>query len=99
MSAMPGVIARLRRVVAARVADTVVDRIVAIVVVIGHGSIPTAVMRLDCVMSPAESGVGARDNYALTSEPEGPDRRRVRVSNARFNHRWSLRKRRRVDDR
>ena len=94
MRAMPIVIARKRRIVAAGIPDAVVNGVVPIVVVIGHGSIPTAVMRLDCVMSPAESGVGARDNYALTSEPEGPDRRRVRVSNARLNRRRLLRLRR-----
>lgn len=46
MRAMPNVIARKRRVIAAGISDAVVDGIMPVVVVIGHNSIPAAVLRL-----------------------------------------------------
>ena len=46
MSAKAVVIARERRIVAARIADAVMNGVVPVVVVIGSDSVPAAVMRL-----------------------------------------------------
>ena len=62
---MEPVVARLWRVVAARVAYAVMNRVMPIVIVIGVLSVPTTVMRLERVMRPANTGIGAGNNNSL----------------------------------
>jgi len=88
--AMEVIIARERRIVAARVADAVVDRVMPIVIVIGHYSIPTAIVRFQCVVCPANASVGARHHNILPVESQRPDVRRVRINNSRLNGRREL---------
>src|SRR4029077_1142761 len=46
------IIARLRRIVSARIANTVVNRVMPVVIVIGVLSVPTTIMRLERVVRP-----------------------------------------------
>ena len=98
MRAMPVVVAGERRIVPARVADAVVDGIVPVVIVIGSLSVPAAIMSLERVMSPALTSVRASHRNSLTSEPQRPHIRRVRVSDARLDRFRSLRLRRRLSN-
>ena len=52
MRAMTGVVARERRIIAARISNAVVNGVMPVVVVIGHDSIPAAVLRLQRVVCP-----------------------------------------------
>ncbi len=53
VSAVTQVVAGLRRIVTAGIADAVVDGVMPVVTMVGCCSVPTAVMRLERVMSPA----------------------------------------------
>ena len=65
VAAVAVVIARERRIVTARVADTVMDGVMPVVIVIGVLSVPAAVVRLKRVMRPANTGVcAANDNIS-----------------------------------
>jgi len=88
------IIARLRRIIPARVPHAVMDGVVPVKIVIGVGSIPTTVVRLECVMCPANPGIGARNNNSLAAKSECPHVRRVRVSDP-----WLDRRRRSRDAR
>src|SRR5438132_7510800 len=79
VSAVAQIITGLGRVVTAGVADAVVDGVMPVVIVIGICSVPTTVMRLERVMSPANTGVGASHHYSLASKAECPYARRVRA--------------------
>src|SRR5205814_9418695 len=79
------VIARLWRIVAARVANAIVDGVMPVVIVIGVYSIPSAVVRFKRVMRPANTRISACDNNFLPGESLRPDVRRVRVSDSRFD--------------
>jgi hypothetical protein len=81
------IIARLLRIVPTRVAYAIVNGVVPVKVVIGVLSVPAAVVRLERVMRPANTGIGAGNHDGFPSEPERPDIRRMRVSDARWNRR------------
>src|SRR2546423_1373357 len=66
-----------------------VDGIVPVKIVIAVDPIPSAVMRLQGVMRPANAGIRARHDDSFSSEPKRPDIRRVRVSDARLDGRRS----------
>ena len=85
MRAMTNVVARKRRIVAAWIADAVVDGIMPVVIVIGRDSVPAAVVRLQRVMRPALAGISAANRNSLTPEAQRPHIRCVRVSDARLN--------------
>ena len=85
MRAMSVLVARKRRIIAARISDAVVNGVMPIVVVIGRDSIPAAVLRLQRVVCPALTSISAANCNSLPSEPQRPDIRRVRVGDARFN--------------
>ena len=67
VAAVAVVIARERRIIAARVAYAVMDSVVPVVIVIGILSVPAAVVRLERVMRPANTGVRAGDHNILPS--------------------------------
>jgi len=67
----------------------VVDGIVPVKIVIAGDPIPSAVMRLQGVMRPANAGIRAGNDDSFPSEPERPDIGRVRVSDTRLDRRWS----------
>ena len=58
-----------------------------VVIVIGVGSVPAAVMRLERVMCPANTGVRARHDNPLPGESESPNIRGMRISNPRLDGR------------
>ena len=58
MRAMTDVVARQRRIVAARISNAVVDGIMPVVIVIGGDSVPAAVVRFERVMCPALASIG-----------------------------------------
>ena len=72
MRAMEEVVARKWRIVAAGVADAVMDGVVPVEIVIAVYSIPAAVVRLKRVMRPANTGIGAGNNNILPREPKRP---------------------------
>ena len=82
---MKEIIARERRIVTARIADAVMNRIVPVEIVIGILSVPTAIMRLKRIVRPAHAGVGAGHNDILPGESKRPDLRRVRVIDSGFD--------------
>ncbi len=67
-----------------------------IVIVIGHRSIPAAVVRFKRVMRPTLTGIGARNDNTLPSESLRPDIRCVRVSDARLDRLRTINLRRRL---
>lgn len=87
VGAVEEIIARLLRIVPARIAHTVMNGIVPVKVVIGVDSVPPTVVRLERVMCPALTRICAGNNDSLASESQRPHVRRVRVSNARFDRR------------
>src|SRR5207249_4385935 len=91
VAAVEVIIARLWRIVAAGVADAVVDGVVPVVIVIGGYSIPAAVVRLERVMSPPNTGIGAGNDDILPIESERPEVRRVRVNDSRRDGRRRIR--------
>ncbi len=76
------VVARLLRVVAAGVAGAVVDGVPPVVIVVGRGAVPAAILRLERVVRPAHAGVLAGDDDALAGVAQGPDGGRVHVLHA-----------------
>src|SRR6185295_15127651 len=54
-------------------------------------AIPAAVMRFDCVMSPAEAAIGAGNHNPLSEKSFGPDIRSVYIRNARLDRLGSQR--------
>ena len=85
MRAMTNIIARKRRIIAARISNAVVDGVMPVVIVIGRDSIPAAVVRLQRVVCPTLTSICAANRNSLASEPQRPDIRRVRVGDVRFN--------------
>ena len=85
MRAMTVIVARERRIIAARISNAVVNGVMPVVVVIGCDSIPAAVVRLQRVMCPTLTSICAANCNSLASEPQRPDIRRVRVGDVRFN--------------
>ena len=91
MRAMTKVVARKRRIIAARISNAVVNGVMPVVVVIGCDSIPAAVLRLQRVVCPTLTSICAANCNSLASESQRPDIRRVRVGDVRFNRLRSLR--------
>ena len=89
MTTVKEIVARKRRIIPARITDTVVDGIVPVVVVISVDSIPTAVMRLERVMRPANTGIRTGNHNVLAGVPKGPNLWSMRVLNSRFDCGWS----------
>ena len=85
MAAMEEIVARLLRIVAARVTNAIVNGIVPVVIVIGVHPIPAAIVRLKRVMGPALASVGAGNNNVLAGKPKRPDLWRVRVLDSGFD--------------
>ncbi len=94
MRAMTVVITRERRIVSTGISGAVMDRVMPIVIVIGHDSVPATVVRLKRVVRPALAGISSGDGNSLTPKSEPPHIRSVRICNARFNGRRILRLRR-----
>ena len=65
---MGKVVARKWRIIAARVADAVMDGVMPVVIMVGVCSVPAAVMRLKRVMRPANTGVPTSNNNVLSGE-------------------------------
>src|SRR6266496_4208845 len=99
VSSMAKVIARKRRIVAAGVADAVMDGVVPVVVVNGVYSVPAAVVRLERVMCPANARIGTGYNNSLPGKSQRPHLRRVCVIDARFDCFRALKIRRRLNGR
>lgn len=85
MAAVEKIIARLLRIVPAGIANAVVNGIMPVKVMVRVCSVPTPVMRLKRVMRPANTSVCAGNYDSLSSKPECPDIRRVRVLDSRFD--------------
>jgi len=83
--AVKEIVTRLLRVVPARIAHAVMNRIVPVKIVIRIDSVPPAVMRLQRVMRPANTGIRAGNHDSFPFESERPHIRRVYVRNARLN--------------
>ena len=94
--AVKEIVARERRIISARIADAIMDRVVPVVIVIGVLTVPTAVMRLEGVMRPANTGIRARYNNVLSGKAQRPYLGRVRVTDARLDCRRPLERRRRL---
>ena len=92
------IVAGKRRIIPARIADAVMDGIMPVVIVIGVLTVPTAVMRLQCVMRPANAGIRAGYNNILSGKTQRPYLGRMRVIDARFDSCRSLEMRRRLVD-
>ena len=93
------VIARERRIIAARIVYAVMDSVVPVVIVIGVLTVPATVVRFKRVMRPANTRVGAADNNILPGISQRPDLRRVGVIDAGFNRLRTLEVRRRLNSR
>lgn len=91
VSAVPVIVAGERRIVAARVAHTIVNGIVPIVIVIGSDSVPAAIVRFERVMRPTNARVSAGHGNPLPSKAQRPYVRCTCVSNTRFDRRRPLR--------
>ena len=83
--AVTGIVARKGRIVAARITGAVMDGIVPVVIVVGGYAVPAAVMRLDCVMGPAKTGIRSGDHNSLAGVAERPHLRRMRVIDPGLN--------------
>src|SRR5205085_738124 len=83
--AVTGIVARKRRIVAARITRAVMNGIMPVVIVVGGHPVPAAVMRLDCVMGPAKTGVRSGDHNSLAGMAERPHLRRMRVIDPGLN--------------
>ena len=94
MAAMKKVIARERRIVAARIAGAVMNRVVPVEIVIGILPIPPTIVRLQRIMGPADTCVSAADNDTLASVTKRPDLWRMYVLHPRFNRSRTLWQRR-----
>jgi hypothetical protein len=83
--AVEEIIARSLRIVAARITNAVVDRIVPIVIVIAVRPIPAAVVRLQRVVRPTNAGIGAGNNNVLPGVTKRPYLRGMGVLDSRFD--------------
>src|SRR5581483_4495818 len=92
MRTMAKVIARLGRIIPARVPNAVVDGVMPVVIVIGSHSVPAAVVRLEGVMRPAHACVCARYRNPLSPEAQCPHIGRVRVGDSRLDRLRTLRR-------
>lgn len=90
MGSMEVIVARLLRIVSARVPDTVVNGIVPVVIMIRVHPVPTAVVGLQRIMRPALASVRAGNDNVLPGVTEGPDLRCVGVLDSWLNGVWSL---------
>ena len=84
--AVEEIITRLWRVRTTNAA-TGMNRIMPAKIVIRVDSVPTAVMRLERVMCPANTGIRTGNHDSFPLEPKRPDIRRVRVSDPRLDRR------------
>lgn len=91
MAAMEEIVAGLRRIVAAWVARAVMDGIVPVKIVIGVLSVPAAVVRLQCVVRPADASVRAPYHDTLSGETQRPDLWRMGVIDTRLDRRRYMR--------
>src|SRR5947207_12384946 len=82
----------------AGIADAVMDGVVPVVIVISILAVPTAIMRLERIMRPANARVRARYNNILSGETQCPYLRRMRVIDARLDPCRSQEVRRRLID-
>jgi hypothetical protein len=73
------IIARLLGIIAAGVANAVVNGIMPVVIMVRVHTVPAAVMRLQRIMCPALASVRARHNNVLAGVTERPDLRRMSV--------------------
>jgi hypothetical protein len=64
--------------------------VVPVVIVIGVHSVPTAVVRFERVMRPANAGIRTRYNNVLPGETQCPHLRGMRIIDARFDGRRTL---------
>ena len=94
VGAVEVIVARLWRIVAARIADAVMDGVMPIVIVIGGYAVPAAIVRFKRIVCPTLASIGARHHDILSVESERPHIRRMRVNDSRLNRRRSLRVRR-----
>jgi hypothetical protein len=69
MGPMPVVIARRLRVVTAGVASAAVNRVMPVVIVVGHCSVPAAIVALKRVMCPANAGISGSDQSPRPTNP------------------------------
>ena len=74
------------------------DGVVPVVIVISILTVPTAIMRLERIMRPANAGVRARYNNILSGETQRPDIRCMRVTDAWLDRCRSQEVRRRLID-
>src|SRR6266540_289424 len=79
------VITWLRRIVPAWIAYAIMNGIVPVVIVICVLSVPATVVRLERVMRPTNTGIGAGHNDILSGKSQRPNIRRMRVSNSRLD--------------
>src|SRR5205085_2347600 len=98
VAAVTKVIAWKWRIITARVTDAIMNGIMPVVIVIGILAVPTAVMRLERVMRPANAGVCAGYNNVLSGKTQRPYLGGMRVIDARFDCRGPLEVRRRLID-
>jgi len=98
VSAMAAIIARHKGIWPAGAAARV-DAVVPVEIMVGNDAIPTAVMRLEGVMRPPNTGVCPTHYDALAEEAFRPYRRRVGVIDAGLDRCWGVRLSRRVDGR
>jgi len=96
VASMEEVIARLWRVGTAG-ATAGMNGVVPVEIMIARYPVPPAVVRLERVMRPANTRVGARHHNILPGKSERPDIRSMRVTDARFDRLWCLRLRRRLN--
>ena len=89
--AVKEIIARLLRVVPARIAHAIMDGVVPVVIVIGVLPVPAAIVGFKRVVCPANTGICTRNDDALPGETESPYVRRVRVSDPPLDRRRSAR--------
>jgi hypothetical protein len=65
VTSMEEIVAWKRRIIAARIADAVVNRVVPVVIMIGVLTVPAAVVGLKSVVRPANTGISAGYNDIL----------------------------------
>jgi hypothetical protein len=87
VAAMAEIIARLLRIVPARVAHAIMNGIMPVEVVIGVDPVPAAIMRLKHIMRPANTSVCASNHDSFPFESKRPHIRRVRIGNSRLDRR------------
>src|SRR4029077_15426626 len=91
MGAVAAIVARRRRIVPAWITGTVMNAIVPVVIVTGSHSVPAAIVRLNCIVGPANTGVRTSNNDSLAGIAERPNLRSHHVIDARLNCIWHVR--------